>query len=103
MQTAHDTTLAHVFAALFGDDGQCFETADGIGFSRIASDMNAAVEYGIRAYDDNDQLVYEVGHRSGWFSGDPVRYVFPDGSAVVEQGGAWDIEGATPFSWESGS
>jgi hypothetical protein len=28
-----------------------------------------------------------------------TRFLFPDGSAIVIAGDAWDIEGDTPFSW----
>jgi fructose-1,6-bisphosphatase/inositol monophosphatase family enzyme len=27
------------------------------------------------------------------------RYVFPDGSVLVESDGGWDYEGDRPFSW----
>lgn len=29
-----------------------------------------------------------------------IRYEFPDGSAIVVNGNAWDVEGSTPWSWE---
>ena len=29
-----------------------------------------------------------------------TRYVFPDGSAIVDCDTAWDVEGDTPWSWE---
>jgi len=31
--------------------------------------------------------------------GDIFRHVFPDGSAIVEAPGGWDLEGTEPFTW----
>lgn len=33
--------------------------------------------------------------------GNEVRYIFADGSAIVDVGVAWDIEGSIPYSWRS--
>jgi len=30
---------------------------------------------------------------------DEIRYEFRDGSAIVVNGNAWDVEGSTPWSW----
>lgn len=33
-----------------------------------------------------------------WENG--LRYLFPDGSAIVAAESGWDVEGEEPFSWE---
>ena len=72
-------TTAERVAALLGDDGMRFETEDGREFAELLEAEHATEQH-------------------DW-TRSATRYLFPDGSAIVEQGGAWDIEGPTPFSW----
>ncbi|TFH84956.1 hypothetical protein EQG41_19740 [Billgrantia azerbaijanica] len=94
-------TIAHTIADLLNNDGQQFDTDDGRNLVELCEERNATVEYAVRAYaDDEDQTQYwEAGFSGDHFAGDPVRYAFSDGSAIVEAGDGWDIEGAEPFSW----
>ena len=94
------TTIAQKVSELF-NDGQTFTAHDGRGFKDVCEAHGARVEYGVRVYrDDVEHASYWVkGYSGDHFSGDPVRYVFDDGSALVERGEAWDIEGDEPFSW----
>lgn len=89
------------FAALFDNDGQVFETADGTDFDAVAERMGATIGYSNREYLENEMGAYEftVGHGSEYIAGDPIRYEFPDGSSVVAAGGGWDFEGDELFSW----
>ncbi len=70
-------TAAERFAERLGNDGLRWE-----GFEELVEEMGATAQCG------------------GETTRDPVRYVFPDGSAVVAAGDGWDVEGATAFSWK---
>jgi len=59
--------------------------------------LNATVDYGRR---NRATGIVEAISRGEVTSGDLVRYGFADGSAIVEAGDAWDIEGATRWSWQ---
>lgn len=91
-------TLAEQFASALYDDGQCFETDEGVTFEELIDQMDAVVTYSSRGYTDGT-LQYVDGTCCGHIHGDPIRYEFSDGSAVVEAGDAWDIEGGTRYSW----
>jgi hypothetical protein len=96
------TTTAEKVAAAFGNDGQCFEhAASGQRLEAACEDQAATVEHGVREYSPEGNGSYRVvaGYSGDHIAGDPVRYVFPDGSAIVIAGDGWDIEGAAPFSW----
>jgi len=94
------TTIAEKFAANLKNDGQLFETDDGVEFEELAEQMGAKATYANRAgYDEDGNPVLEDGYRGEHFLGDPVRFDFPDGSAVVQSGEAWDLKGAGAFSW----
>ena len=68
---------AETVASLFGT-GDVYETEDG----RHLEDV--CIEHGATIETDDDSR----------------RYVFGDGSAIVDMhGNAWDIEGSTPWSW----
>lgn len=71
-------TVAQKVASLLGGDGTCFETESGQNLVDLAELHGARKQAGGR---------------------DIFRYVFPDGSVIVEAGGGWDFEGRTPFSW----
>ena len=87
-------TTAEKVAEKLEFDGTNFEA-----FDDICDAHNSIISYSIRHYDDNNNVVYVDGYKAGYIAGDPVRHVFPDGSAIVEAGDAWDIEGDEPFSW----
>jgi hypothetical protein len=74
-------TYAERFSDLMGNDGQTWQSTDGIDFLELARDMGAYQQW------EHEHI------------GARVRYVFPDGSAIVEAGDAWDFEGGAPFSW----
>jgi hypothetical protein len=97
-------TTAEKVSEIMGDDGQRWEIEDQAGNVRnlqdICDEYDGQTEYSAREYDDDNNLFYVAGHQGGHLAGDPVRHVFPDGSAIVEAGDAWDIEGDQPFSWE---
>ena len=98
------TTTADTFAALLGDDGQVFTTADGETFDEAAEHLGARVEYAGRDYLDNPETGEQLQRfsrcpQSAHHAGDPARYVFPDGSVIVCAGDGWDLEGDSPFSW----
>jgi len=86
-------TMAERVAAKLGNDGQNWD-----GFESLVKD--ADVEYAREYIDDDGNRAYERTDRSSHFAGYPVRYVFDDGSAIVEAGDAWDIEGDAPFTWQ---
>jgi hypothetical protein len=88
-------TIADRVADLFENDGQVFVTRSGQSFDRVCIEFGAKVEHGISVWNNETQ-----SFDAYWESdGDVVRFLFPDGSALVVSGGAWDIEGQTPFSW----
>lgn len=94
-------SIATYIANEFGNDGGVFEI-DTLGGSLILEEycehMGASVEYGLSRYDyETEAEVVERVSRSSGFN--HIRYVFPDGSAIVVAGDAWDVEGDTPFSW----
>jgi len=93
---------AEQFAAHFDNDGQRWETRDGISFDDVMTAMNADVEYARRVDgpDDDGRCTWEVCWRGEHEADAPVRYVFPDGSVIVGMGGGWDFEGSRPFSWK---
>ena len=67
----HSLTDAERFASELGDDGTRWRTSDGRSFAAL-----------LRAYDATTEHM----------SHDRVRYVFADGSAVVECGDCWRVE-----------
>lgn len=93
-------TTAEMVSGFFDDDGQNFETKDGKNLEQICLDLGAEVVYSNRDYGDEGNLIYICGNKAAYISGDPIRYVFEDESAIVEAGDEWDIEGLTPFSWK---
>ena len=74
-------TTAERIAEQFENDGMVFDNRAGESLDR-ACEAVAPKEW-----------------RDGYRTGDVYRYGFPDGSAIVVAGDAWDIEGAEPFSW----
>ncbi len=72
-------TIAHQVAELLNNDGQNYA-----GFDQVIEKHNGTA---IRGGTGQEHL---------------TRYAFNDGSAIVDaDGGGWDVEGSTPFSWES--
>ena len=92
------STIADGIAALLNNDGQQFETDDGRSLGDLCEAHGASVEHAIRIHGDQG-FRWEAGAPNQHFAGDPIRYVLPDGSAVVEHGDGWDLEGEAPFSW----
>lgn len=98
-RTEIKNTIADKFAARLQHDGQNFETDEGQSFEDLANQLGADITYSTRIYDDDGDLHYIDGYKSCHISGDPVRYGFADGSAVVVSGPAWDVEGEERYSW----
>ena len=81
-------TVAEEISELMGNDGTVYkhgpDTLDG-----LARDLAQSVTTA-----DQDG----VATPGGW-SPDAVRYEFADGSAIIDAGAGWDIEGAERWSW----
>ena len=84
-------TTAQKVSKIMGDDGTVFILPCDCTLDSVAVDHGAEREYG------KGQIM--LG-RSYPLKPSDVRYVFPDGSAITSIN-AWDIEGSTPWSWES--
>lgn len=74
-------TQAQKIARQFGNDGMNWTDENGMSLSDVLE----------------EEARYQETNEDG-----ATRCVFVDGSAIVESGGCWDIEGIVPFSW-SGS
>jgi hypothetical protein len=97
-----NVTTAQTVCERMGSDGQRFEAADGTPFEAVCELYGARTEYADLTYDVYGRLdTVTPRSRSEVTSDTAIRYVFPDGSALVNCGDAWDLEGGTPFSWES--
>ena len=93
-------TQAQICADRLSHNGVPFQPDDGRSLAEVADEMGAIREYGHARYDaETETRIVEPCARSQWIGDDPVRFVFPDGSAIVEAGCAWDLEGPEPFSW----
>lgn len=95
-------TIAEQVATLF-DDGQSFETDEGLTLDEVCCDKFDGIrQYGVRKHRDDASQSQDwvAGSTTEHFAGDPIRYEFTDGSAIVEHGEGWDIEGKKPFSWK---
>jgi len=93
-------TTAETVALLFDDDGQVWETEDGVSFADACEAAGAVVQHGRAEQDERTQAFtgnYEMLTPSSCDAS--VRYLFEDGSALVEDWGAWDLEGDAPFTW----
>lgn len=81
-------SVAERIAEQMGNDGTVYQhgpdTLDG-----VARDFAVSVTTA-----DQDGVAIP----GGW-SPDAVRYEFADGSAIVDGGAGWDIEGSEPWSW----
>lgn len=97
--TTNENTRAEEFAEYFGNDGQRFDMQDGTTFSEKMGAMGVVPEYSRRVYLGSGELDYESGYESDLAFGDPIRWVFSDGSCIVSAGDAWDFEGDELFSW----
>ncbi len=74
---------AERIAELMGNDGQVYKTAEGRTLDETCRAHGAAVKT-----------------RQGSQGDTQIRYQFADGSAIVDGGAAWDIEGTKPWSWQ---
>ena len=68
-------TTAQIISAKLDNDGQKFDTVDGISIDTLCADVHGA---GYPSFRD--------GHGT-----DTYRYNFADGSAIVVAGGCWDL------------
>ena len=92
-------TTAERVAAAFDNDGQLFEhptTSESLESFAVAH--GADIEHGVRDGDTIDGVTFTAGPCWEHLDGDPIRYAFPDGSAVIVIGEGWDIEGQ-PWRW----
>ena len=76
-------TIAERAAAAVGDDGQRWTTQSGERVEDVWRRAGAVEEKDRSGEHDNGS-----------------RFVFSDGSAIVTQGAAWDVEGSAPWSWQ---
>ncbi|MHC4621928.1 MAG: hypothetical protein ACYTEQ_29670 [Planctomycetota bacterium] len=72
-KTMAELTLAQTVAARYDNDGQCWETDDGVQFDCMCRRLGAT-----REWRDG----YRVGHVSRW--------VFPDESVLIDMESCWD-------------
>lgn len=85
-------TTAKRIAWDFGNDGTNYEAMeDGRSLDDVARECGAEVQHGDGSYQEEEDRHIDPS----W-----TRYLFNDGSAIVDCGIAWDIEGSTPWSWE---
>lgn len=82
--THKELTIAQQISSLVDNDGQRWQTDDG-------RELEGILQY--RAVD--------IEHRNRGVAGEPIRYVFEDGSSIVVAGPAWDL-GLSPhcYCWE---
>jgi len=62
----------------------------------------AREELSRRVYMDG-HCVFIRGDKSNHCPGDPIRFEYPDGSAIVVHDEAWYLEGQTPFLRQRGA
>lgn len=107
------STTAERVAAAFNGDGQRFtHPVSGDELGDYCERMGATVEVwrpDPASPDDDAPDLFFAGRRrlsedgpvviGGIMSGDRIRYLFPDGSAIVIAGECWDLEGDEPGSW----
>ena len=82
---------AQKVAKIRGGDGTVFILPCGCTLDSVSVAQGATREYG---------KGQTIPGRSYPLKTSDVRYIFPDGSAIASTNG-WDIEGSTPWSWES--
>lgn len=107
-ELGEEATMAQIVAHAAGEDGMRFEVVqagrflDSIRIYDLA-EAGAERECARRIWVDDDQWSghYEIEPVPCYRidSATAIRYAFPDGSAIVVIGDAWDIEGNEPFSW----
>lgn len=73
-------TQAQIISGLLSDDGQCWESADGVNLADLCKSHGARVE---RHEQDDSKL----------------RYVFPDDSVITVLGDGWDYGFADCWCW----
>jgi hypothetical protein len=77
-------------ADLLDNSGLNWETADGRKFAEIVKERGGRAEYAQTHTSDDGDIEYSEVSRGAVH--DVARYVFPDGSAIVESGPCWDLE-----------
>lgn len=91
---------AQQISSLLHDDGTVFDSNDGRSLTDLVAEYHGTTKFTIRHRDDDGEIAYSEGAQSSYFSGDPIRHEFSDGSAIVEIGGAWDFaDKSDPFGW----
>jgi hypothetical protein len=87
---------AERIASRFGNDGLRFVDFEGTHLIDVCAAECVAWQRA-RSVLGEETAYVEVSKGEGVF--DATRYEFPDGSAIVVAGDAWDIEGDEPFVW----
>ncbi len=90
------TTTAQNIADMFDNDGRRFETETGKTLDTVCRDFLARVSYARHDTESDGEYIEESANGIV----EIVRYEFIDGSAIVEAGDGWDIEGTAPFTWQ---
>lgn len=104
-ELGEEATMAQVVARAAGEDGRRFKVVEGgdfldtIWIYDLAEAAGAERECARRIWVEDDQWELELVPHYRIDSATAIRYGFPDGSAIVIMGGAWDIEGDELFSW----
>ena len=84
-------TEAQMAANVLGNDGKAWAAADGRTLDAVCKGFGAKVGSGDGVYIEGREA-----------PADPLwlRYLFNDGSAIIDCGSGWDIEGSSPWTWE---
>ena len=92
-------TIAEEIAEELEHDPERFETRKrGVSLETLCERHQGRLELAVRETNDDGVTRHVPGEASDHRAGDPVRHVFPDGSAIVEHGSRWVIDGQAPFS-----
>lgn len=91
-------TVAADIAEMFGNDGQNYlARGEYLSETRTLNELcdlrSVKSERGKEVFDEDGYAEYEV-----CYEGNITRYEFSDGSAIVDFGFCWDIEGDEKFS-----
>jgi|GEM_PF-4558600 hypothetical protein len=84
-------TTAEKIAARLGNDGGNFATQGGTSLVELVRRFDAKLIFSRRNQTEGGNAVYVEGIISDHLAGDPVRYHFSDGSAIITKGSRWDI------------
>ncbi len=82
-------TVAQQVAETMGNDGQVYEAPDGRSLDDVCLEQRP----------DVTTADYDGVAEAGGLGPGAKRYLFVDGSAIIDTEIAWDIEGKEPWTW----